>query len=245
LVDAQNPGVREACLRWSRGASISYEVDGWDQLRSEIGDGADQWLDVIEDLISESNDFDALMSIAGGPLPAVLKVGGGRLQQRAIDWAQGDAKRVAAVFRGLSLGLIPSGQEDGESLAVHALGLNIVANACARQVVEAPNTFSWDLWTVDLAIQMAESDPQFIWELVQLVVARVPPEKLGDVGAGLLEDFCWRASEKYIDRIEARAAEDVSFKAALGRVWPGRDEIPPAVYARIRRAAGSGRSPYN
>ncbi len=46
---------------------MSYDVDGWDQLRSEIGDGADQWLDVIEDLISESNDYDALMSIAGSP----------------------------------------------------------------------------------------------------------------------------------------------------------------------------------
>jgi len=62
----------------------------------------------------------------------VLKVGGARLQQRAIDWAKGDAKRVAAVFRGLSLGLMPSGQEVGESLAVHALGL-IIADACASK----------------------------------------------------------------------------------------------------------------
>jgi hypothetical protein len=224
---------------------MSYDIEGWDQLRDEIGDGADRWLDVIEDLIVESNDYDVVMSIAGGPLPAVLKVGGTQLERRAIDWAQGDGKRVSALFRGLSLGLTPNGQEDGESLAVHALGLTIVADACARQVGQPPNSFSWDLWTVDLSIQMTESDPQFIWELIQLVVARVPPENLGQVGAGLLEDFCWSASEEYIDRIEARASEDVSFKAALGSVWPGRDTIPPAIYARIRKAAGSAGSPYN
>jgi hypothetical protein len=130
-------------------------------------------------------------------------------------------------------------------LAVHALGLDIVADACARQVVQPPKSFIWDLWTVDLSIQMTDPDPQFIWELIQLVVARVPPENLGQVGAGLLEDFCWRASEDYIDRIEARAAEDVSFKVALGSVWPGRDTIPPAIYARIRKAASSAGSPYN
>jgi hypothetical protein len=224
---------------------MSYDIEGWDQLRDEIGDGADRWLDVIEDLIVESNDYEVVMSIAGGPLPAVLKVGGTQLERRAIDWAERDGKRVAALFRGLSLGLMPDGQEDGESLAVHALGLNIVADACARQVVQPPNSFSWDLWTVDLATQMTESDPQLIWKLIQLVVARVPSENLGQVGAGLLEDFCWSASEDYIERIEARAAEDVSFKAALGSVWPGRDTIPPAIYARIRKAAGSAGSPHN
>jgi hypothetical protein len=224
---------------------MSYDIDGWDQLRYEIGNNADQWLNAIEDLIAESNDYEAVMAIAGNPLPAVLKVGGGPLQQRAIDWADSDGKRVAALFRGLSLGLIPSGQDDGESLAVHALGLNIVADACARQATHPPSKFSWDLWTVDLAIQMTGSDPQFMWDLVQLVVGKVPPDKLGDVGAGLLEDFCWRASENYIDRMEARAAEDVSFKAALGSVWPGGEAIPPAIYARIRRAAGTSGSPHN
>jgi hypothetical protein len=224
---------------------MSFDVEDWDQLCNEIGDGADRWLDVIEDLIVESNDYDAVMSVAGGPLPAVFKVGGAPLERRAIDWAQSDAKRVAALFRGLSLGLMSKGQGDGELLAVRALDLNIVADACARQVVQPPNTFSWDLWTVDLAVQMTESEPQFIWELIQLVVARVPPENLGQVGAGLLEDFCLSASEQYIDRIEKRAAEDVSFKAALGRVWPGRDTIPRATYARIRKAAGNAGSPYN
>jgi hypothetical protein len=224
---------------------MSYDIEGWDQLRNEIGDSADQWLDVIEDLIVESNDYDVVMSVAGGPLPAVLKVGGAQLERRAIDWARSDGKRVAALFRGLSLGLISNGHGDGESLAVHALGLNIVADACARQVMQPSNRFSWDLWTVDLAIQMTESEPQFVWELIQLVVARVSPENLRQVGAGLLEDFCWSASEDYIDRIEARAAEDISFKAALGSVWPGRDTIPPAIYARIRKSAGSAGSPYN
>lgn len=109
--------------------------------------------------------------------------------------------------------------------------------------MQPPKTFNWDLWTVDLALQMTASDPQFVWDLIQLVVARVPPEKLGDVGAGLLEDFCWSASENYIDQIEARASADVAFKAALGSVWPGRDRISPGVYARIRKAAGVGHSP--
>jgi hypothetical protein len=80
---------------------MSYDIEGWDQLRNEIGDDADRWLDVIEDLIVESNDYDAVMSIAGGPHPAVLKVGDAQLERRAIDWAEGDGKRVAALFRGL------------------------------------------------------------------------------------------------------------------------------------------------
>jgi len=215
---------------------MSYDIEGWDQLCQEIDDETDQWLDVIETMIIESNDYDAVMSIAGGPLPAVLKLGGAELQLRAIDWAQSDGKCVAALFRALSLGLIPSGQKDGESLAVHALGLNIVADACARQVSKPPTSFSWDLWTVDIGVQMTESDAQFIWELIQLVVAKVPTERLGAVGAGLLEDFCWKAGEGYIDRIEALAADDVSFKTALGSVWPGGNSIRPAIYSRIRKA---------
>jgi hypothetical protein len=216
---------------------MSYDIEGWDQLCQEIGDDADQWLDVIEAMIIESNDYDAVMSIAGAPLPAVLNVGGAQLQRRAIDWAESDGKRVAAMFRALSLGLIPSGQEDGESLAAHALGLNIVADAYARQVMQPTKRFSWDLWTVDIAIQMTESDAQFVWDLIQLVVAKVPSERLGAVGAGLLEDFCWKAGERYIDRIEALAADDVNFKAALGSVWPGGSSIRPAIYGRIRGAA--------
>lgn len=245
MSDATAPDVRIACLRWSRGSSISYDIEGWDALCTEIGDSADEWLEVIQELISEAGDYAAVMRIASGPLPAVLKIGGQSLQRRAIDWAQSDPKHLAALHEALTLGLIPSGQEDGFSLAVHALGLNIVADACARQAMQITNHEGWDLWTVGLAIDMADSDPEFVWHLVQLVVSRVPPESLGAVGAGLLEDFCWQASEDYIDRIEARAAEDVAFKAALGSVWPGGDRIPPAIYARIRAAAGSSVSPHN
>lgn len=88
---------------------MSCGTEGWDRLCHEISDKADQWLDLIQDLIVESKDHDEVMSIARGPLPAVLKVGGAILQRRAVDWAQGDGKRVAALFSGLSLGLISSG----------------------------------------------------------------------------------------------------------------------------------------
>ncbi len=44
---------------------MSYDIEGWDQLRNEIGDDADRWLDVIEDLIVESNDYDAEFTQVG------------------------------------------------------------------------------------------------------------------------------------------------------------------------------------
>jgi hypothetical protein len=138
---------------------MSFDVEGWDRLLDEIGGTAVRWLSVIEELIDERSDHDEVMSVSRGPLPAVLSVGGERLRKRAIEWAETESKRVAALFNGLALAL--SSQGDGESLAVHALGLTVVADACARQATQPAKNLGWDLWTVDLAIQMTDSNPQF------------------------------------------------------------------------------------
>lgn len=44
---------------------MSDDIEGWDQLRDEIGDGVDRWLDVMEDLIVESNDYARIRKAAG------------------------------------------------------------------------------------------------------------------------------------------------------------------------------------
>ena len=54
---ASRPDIRDACFRWSRGSSMSYDIEGWDALCTEIGDSADQWLEVIEEQISEAIDY--------------------------------------------------------------------------------------------------------------------------------------------------------------------------------------------
>jgi hypothetical protein len=100
-----------------------------------------------------------------------------------------------------------------------------------------------DVWTIGLVGTAASVDPDFVWAFLLDVLATISDGALTMFGCGDLEDFCWAASDRFIDRIEEAARNNARFRAALACVWPGGDTIPPEIYQRIRAAAGRSSPP--
>lgn len=80
-------------------------------------------------------------------------------------------------------------------------------------------------------------DPESAWRAVLFVVERTDNEfVLENLAAGPLETLIGRYGDKFVDRIESRAAVDEKFRWLLGGVWEGT--MSPAIWERIQRAAG-------
>jgi hypothetical protein len=95
-----------------------------------------------------------------------------------------------------------------------------------------------NIWTVGLVGTAASVDPDFVWTFLLDVLPALSDTAVCMFGCGDLEDFCWAASDLFIDRIEEMARNNERFRSALGCVWPGGETISPETYARIRSAAG-------
>ncbi len=95
-----------------------------------------------------------------------------------------------------------------------------------------------DTWTIALVATAASVDPDFVWTFLLDLLAAISDAATCMFGCGDLEDFCWSASDLFIDRIEEMARNNERFRRALGCVWPGGETISPETYARIRSAAG-------
>jgi hypothetical protein len=178
--------------------------------------------------------------LARCPMRVVLYVGGLSLQQRAAQWARVGPKNLFAAHDALVGALpVPERGWSGEQSANLFLGSELLARGWARVATSGGTRIgpNWDQWLSDLAVVMAEDDPEFIWDVVLQTIAIVPTAALSAVGTGLLEYFCWQAAASHIARIEQRAATDARFRMALEFVWPGRDQIPADLYSRIQRAA--------
>ena len=131
----------------------------------------------------------------------------------------------------------------GMAAALSALGVDTAVTAWIRLYQRLEQSgwtkAAWDspdYWAFNLAGAVAKDSPELSWAFLLGLIAAVPDSLLLHVGAGELEDFCWAASESYIERIEAEAAGDPRFRRALTHVWPGGDQIPSTLYARIRAA---------
>jgi hypothetical protein len=95
-----------------------------------------------------------------------------------------------------------------------------------------------NIWTIGLVGTAASVDPDFVWTFLLDLLAAISDPAVCMFGCGDLEDFCWAASDRFIDRMEDTARNDARFRSALGCVWPGGETISPETYARIRSAAG-------
>jgi hypothetical protein len=97
-----------------------------------------------------------------------------------------------------------------------------------------------DWWAVELLMtgSYLDTDERRVRAVLDLVIDRAPDDDvLAVAAAGPLEDFVMEADEDRLQWIERRAEESARFRQALQRVWVWR--LPPALFARVERAAGT------
>lgn len=67
--------------------------------------------------------------------------------------------------------------------------------------------------------------------MIAVIVAAPDDDRLGYVGAGLLEDAVthWRWAKKYLPGVEDRARQDARFRRAVEGIWLGSRTLPEVV----------------
>lgn len=90
-----------------------------------------------------------------------------------------------------------------------------------------------DNWAIQLVLRWQLRDPQKVWNFIQAVVKRDPPdESMEMLAASPLEDlFCYWGFE-YIDKVEDLAKSNYRFRKFLRGVW-GWNRMPSEVRARL------------
>jgi len=186
------------------------------------------------------------------PLSLFLFAGGEPFQRKLAEAARQDGTLAAAAVEALST-VLGSGRPvwAGKAAAVRMIGIDVAIAAWVRLYIYetasggfADPTFATiDFWAFHLGGPLGKRAPALGWAFVRGLVAAAPDELLDDVGAAELEDFCWAAGRRYIDRIEDEARRDPRFRTALASVWPGGQVTSPGLYDRIRQAAEPATTP--
>ena len=96
--------------------------------------------------------------------------------------------------------------------------------------------YSWAVDEVTAQVTFG-NDPGRAWELVLALVEAADESNLGHVGAGPLEDCVRRFAPQLIGEIEARGRRDPKFRACLGTIWLGTQDLPPDILARVMEAS--------
>src|SRR5262249_11409572 len=92
-------------------------------------------------------------------------------------------------------------------------------------------------WASDRMYHIIDGAPEVAWELVTTLIDRAPSdESLGFFAAGPLEDLLSQHGPALIDRVEARAPDNPTFRRALEMLQ--RLGMTDDVWERVRRAAG-------
>jgi hypothetical protein len=221
----------------------SWRQARWVELCEAIREDPDTWWEVSRDVIDET-DWSQLGIVGVWPFRALLTVGGEAIQAKAFEVARTDRKVAGLVVMAMEDVIGDHGRVwSGLTEVVRRLGLDTAVEANARlteaTVASSGGDEHWDspdFWAFGLGGRLARNDPELAWAFVLALIERVPDTGLDHVGASELEDFCWVVAPLFIDRIEAEAARNRRFRAALGSVWPGLRTIPPGTYRRIRAA---------
>lgn len=83
----------------------------------------------------------------------------------------------------------------------------------------------------------AEDQPERCFELILKILPLIPHDLQNEaflcLSAGPLEEMMGLHGERFIDRVEARAAKDPGFKLLLQNVW--RHGMTEAVWERFRK----------
>jgi hypothetical protein len=79
------------------------------------------------------------------------------------------------------------------------------------------------------------------WTAILEILSRnPPPDTLGILGAGALDDLIDSWGPSMIDRIERKAAANPSFRSLLSRVW--RRSCTAEIWSRVQAACGTRRT---
>jgi hypothetical protein len=94
-----------------------------------------------------------------------------------------------------------------------------------------------EFWAVMKLDDFADLEPETAWSVI-LDLLREPlnDNALGCLAAGPLEHLIDQHGPSFVDRIEAEAERDPTFRWLLGGVW---ESSTPEVWARIERARGA------
>jgi hypothetical protein len=93
-------------------------------------------------------------------------------------------------------------------------------------------------WAVEKAMFCGgDVDGKDLWQFILAVTAKSPPKSvLAVTAAGPLEELVGYAGTDFIDRIEAKARRNASFRYLLGGVW--RHGAPEEIWTRVEAARG-------
>lgn len=99
-------------------------------------------------------------------------------------------------------------------------------------------TYEQTFWAWTTVNDLIDEEPERGWEVILLLVGRSDDDALGAIGAGPLEDLIRVHHHAFVDRIEAEAARDVAFRAALAGVWISLADVPADLADRFYQASG-------
>jgi hypothetical protein len=232
-----------------RNMAATEAHDLWDLVRDEAALGVRLALEVVR----RAPAFGFSTTDADGPLRDVLKHNGGE----AIDAVESAAEESVAIRRALwriaevqahppgEWDLAPEIHERVEAAAAGTTDYNTEDPDAEfrsllpeyERLLEAWFQYEESFWAWERLQDLVRMDPDPAWALINRLIEAVDDdEHLGSLGAGPLEDFVTYHGEHFIDRIEARAADNPRFRYALSCMW--RTDISDALWARICAAAG-------
>ncbi len=94
-----------------------------------------------------------------------------------------------------------------------------------------------NFWASERLYDLVQNEPEKAWPIILAIRNATNDYKvLAHLAASHFEDLINAHGEKFIDRIEALAKEDESFRRFIGGVWPRRD-IPPQLLERLEAIA--------
>lgn len=113
---------------------------------------------------------------------------------------------------------------------------NLVAAWIASQNAETDSPeHEKHFWAYEGLDEMIHDDPEAAWRIILAICERDKSDHIvGAVSAGPLEDLLALHGPKFIDRVEARAASDPSFRDLLGGVW--RNAMTKDIWKRVRKS---------
>ncbi len=95
------------------------------------------------------------------------------------------------------------------------------------------------LWTFDAVADLVRDSPDDAWRAVVAITrAAQSLDELVICGAGHLEDLIREHPERFIERAEALAASEASFRDALGAAWLTLEDVPEPLAFRYHAASG-------
>jgi hypothetical protein len=151
------------------------------------------------------------------------------------------ARQSPAILLGLYVARVDTAKDSKSYEEAETFGLKQLPRDAAIAAFQRRLEYGlWpdNIWTIGLVGTAASVDPDFVWAFLLDLLAAISDAAVCMFGCGDLEDFCWAASDLFIDRMEETARRNARFRSALGFVWPGGERISPETYARIQSAAG-------